>query len=195
MGVTIFYRGQLEEGKTVNELVDYVEAFADERNLKHERPFDLFDKKLFKFKIPQHIIDSPEEGYMISNKDRIRQYASEAGLSTNTSYVDLCNELNSQAFKQVGVYIWLHEEAEPLRFVFVEGDPRLTELKADSINIDRRKVSLQYISFYRDSLATKTAYEHCPQAHQDALDLLKDVGHRYFGGGIEIKEDGGEWCF
>lgn len=195
MGVSIYYRGQLDAEKTVDELIEYVEEFASERNLRCQQPHELFMGDTFEFNIPHHIIDAPDKVIWISNEERIKNYASEAGLDTNMSYRELCHELNSLELKQVGVYIWLHENAEPLRFIFVEGDSRLTQLKADSINIGRSGEALQYVSFYRDSLATNTAYEHDPQAHQDALDLLHDIGQKYFGGTLEIKDYDEAWYF
>ena len=193
MGVSIYYRGQLEEDKTVDELVEYIKEFANDWDLRCEQPHELGIGDTFEFNIPQHVIEDPHRVVWISNEKRIKGYAHDVGLGAHLPYRKLCHELNSLELKQVGVYIWLHENAEPLRFIFVEGDPRLTELKADSINLGRHEDALQYVSFYRESLATKTAHEYDPQAHEDALGLLKDVNYKYFGGTIEVIDFEGPW--
>ncbi len=71
----------------------------------------------------------------------------------------------------------------------MEGDTELTELRSDLLRSrDRFAKPIQYVHFQRDSLATKTAYEHDPKAHQKALDILGEVNRLYFGGNMEITD-------
>lgn len=188
MGVSIFYSGRLTEGKSVDEVVSHVEAVAKRDGLRSQRPAEFSDGGKFRFQIPQQVINNPDASHWTyPNRERITKYAQEARLPTEgISYEDLCQALNSAEFTQVGVYLWAHEQAEPLRFLFVEGDTELTELRADSLSGDRRAEPIRYVHFQRESLATKTAYEHDPKAHQKALDVLREVNNLFFGGKMRI---------
>ncbi len=189
MGISLFYSGNLTQGKSVDEVVSYVQAIAKQEGLRSKRAEDFGDNKNFKFQIPQTVIDNPDDSHWAyPNRERIMQYAQDARLPTNgRSYNDLCQALNSVQFTQVGVYLWVHELAEPLRFLFVEGDTELTELRLDSLEgLDRRAKPIYYVHFQRDSLATKTAYEHDPKADKKALKILRKVNDIYFGEKMRI---------
>lgn len=188
MGVSIYYSGELAEGKTVDEVVSHIEAIARREGFRSQRASEFSDQGKFRFQIPQRVIDSPEAvHWTYPNKERILKYAQEARLPTEgKSYEDLCQTLNSTVFTQAGVYLWTHKQAEPLRFIFVEGGSELTRLSSDWLPGDRTAEPIRYVSFQRDSLATNTGYEHSPKAHQKALDILRGVDQLYFGGKMRI---------
>ena len=183
MGVSIFYNGKLAEGKTVDELVSYLEALAKDKKYRTEKV-----DEIFKFKIPQTFIDNPDSIlWYYTNKVRIRMNAKDARVPIKgKSHEKLCEELNATEFRQVGIYVWAHKEAEPLRFLFVEGDNELTELYTDYLG--KGKERLQYVRFQRESLATKTGYEHDPAAHRAALAILNEVNKLFFNGKMFIKD-------
>jgi len=191
MGVSVYYSGKLAEGKSVDELVSHVETLTDRINLRTKRPREFSDNGVFRFQIPQRVIDNPDAvHWAIPNRKRILRYAQEARLPTKgRSYEVLCRALNSTEFTQVGVYLWVHKQAEPLRFLFVEGNTELTDLRSDWLQGDRSAEPIRYVGFQRDSLATKTGYEHDPKAHQTTLDILKEVNGLFFDGKMNIKQD------
>jgi hypothetical protein len=188
MGISVFYRGRLAGRKTVDEVVSHIEDMAKVGSLRSQRPVEFSDGGKFRFQIPQQVIDNPDAVHCAySNRERILKYAQEARLPTEgIAYENLCQALNSTEFIQVGVYLWAHKQAEPLRFLFVEGDVELTELSSDWLQGDRAAEPIRYVRFQRDSLATKTGYEHDSKAHQKALDVLREVNALYFGGKMRI---------
>ncbi len=188
MGISIYYSGKLAEGKSVDEVVSHVEAIAERDGLRSQRPEEFSDSGKFRFQIPQQVIENPDASHWVyPNRERIVNYAQEARLPTEgRSYEDLCQTLNSAEFTRIGIYLWTHEQAEPLRFLFVEGDTELTELESGWLRGDRGAEPIQYVHFQRESLATKTAYEHDPNVHQKALDILREVNDLYFGGKMRI---------
>lgn len=189
MGISIYYGGKLAEGKTVGEVISYIEAIAKRESLRSQRPEEFSDGGKFRFHIPQQVIDNPNAiHWAYPNRKRILKYAEEARLHTRgKSYEDLCQALDSAEFIQVGVYLWVHEQAEPLKFLFVEGDTELTELRSDLlIGRDRRAEPIKYVHFQRDNLATKTAYENDPNSHRNALDILTEVNKLHFSGKMRI---------
>ena len=190
MGASIFYSGKLAEGKSVDEVVSHIETIAERDGLRSQRPAEFSDGGRFRFQIPQQVIGNPDASHWAyPNRERISKYAQDARLPTEgRSYEDLCQTLNSAEFTQVGVYLWAHEQAEPLRFLFVEGDTELTELRSDWLRGDRSAEPIRYVNFQRESLATKTAYEHDPKAHQRALNILREVNDLYFGGKMRITD-------
>ena len=190
MGVSIFYSGKLAEGKTIDNLVYHIEKTAKDRSLKSQRPEESSNKAKFRFQIPQQVIDNPDDTHgKYPNRWKVLIYAQEARLPfEKMSYIKLCNVLNSTEFTQRGVYLWVHQKAEPLRFIFVNDDAELTELKLNSLQGNSLAKPIQYVSFNRDSLATKTGYERDPQIHKETLDILKNINHQFFGGNMRIKE-------
>ena len=188
MGVSVFYSGKLAEGKTVDDVVSHIEPIARTGGFRSQRPAEFYDGGKFRFRIPQQVVDNPDAvHWAYPNRERILRYAREARLSTEgISYENLCRALNSMEFRQVGVYLWLHEKAEPLQFLFVDGDTELTELSSDRLEGGSSAKPIQYVHFQRDNLATQTGFEHDPKAHQKALDILREVNDLYFGGNMRI---------
>ncbi len=110
MGVTVFYSGKLAEGKSAEQLLSYLKELADRRNFRLDEVY-----KTFQFRIPQDVVDNPDGIFWsYRNEERIKKYAEEAKIRTkDKSYRELCEELNSTNFRQMGAYLWTFKNAEP----------------------------------------------------------------------------------
>lgn len=192
MGVTVFYSGSLAEGKTVDAVVSHIEDLGRKEHLRTQRPMEISEGGngvTFIYRIPQKVIDTPNGiHWIMNNRRRILRYAQDARLSTaGKSYDALCKALNSTVLTQIGVYIWVHKQSEPLRILFLEGGTELTELCDRDLPGKPGEEQIQYVEFVRESLSTKTAYEIDPKAHERALEILREVNDLYFGGKMRIR--------
>ena len=190
MGVTVYYDGKLARGTTIDELVAYIEEKASKDGMKTKRPSAFSDRGEHRFRIPKHVIERQED---ISrdepNKERIFRYAQNARMETgHLTYAEVCRALNERIFRQVGVYLWVHEKAEPLRFVFVEGETGLAELSTDAISCGPHDEPITYVRFQREFLATKTGYEYDQEAHRKTLAILREVNSQFFNGMMRMRD-------
>lgn len=186
----IFYSGKLAKGKTIDDLISYVEVLAKEKGFMTAKPADFHDRGIHSFRIPIEVVEKPDESYwMCPNRERIIEYCKDAKIPIEgRSHSELCQALNSAEFRQVGIYLWAQgqEYAEPLRFIFVEGNNELTELATDILRRDRCSEGIQYVHFQRDSLATKLDTEADHSALPRAHDLLSKISGLFFGGKMQI---------
>ena len=187
--VNLTYSGKLSSKYELKDIIGDFQDIAEVSGYKYE----IIDK-VVGYSLPLWMIMNPKAVYWkkphISCEGMVREIASRAGILNvqEKEHSQLCESLLNMTFPQRGIYIWIDEEGDPLRFVF-GNDERLEEA------IEQRDPDIPDLlyasSTYHLNIKTRLVEGEISPIHKRICQMLRYAEKRYFEGKLNICDESG----